>query len=107
MRVLFMLHNSSTDLHAFTKTLTDLLFHRDLSKRLPFVDKDNMAVFGWGYGGFITAHILALDEDKIDENEKNEKNRKIQHLFRCGIAISPIAKFEFHGKVLSFQTLSL
>lgn len=58
-------------------------------KRLPFIDKDNMAVWGWGYGGYVTTAILALDGKDKDKQ-----------LFRCGIAVAPITKWEFHGEFL-------
>lgn len=64
---------------------------RDLVKRLPFIDEDNMGVWGWGYGGYVAIQLLAKDQE--GEGEKR--------LFKCGIAVAPITKWEFHSESLS------
>ncbi|XP_035703535.1 inactive dipeptidyl peptidase 10 isoform X2 [Folsomia candida] len=68
----------------------------DLVKRLPFIDKDNMAVWGWGYGGYVTTAILALDGKDKDKQ-----------LFRCGIAVAPITKWEFHASTFTERYMGL
>jgi len=44
-----------------------------------------MAVWGWGFGGYMAAMILAHDDPT-------------RRLFRCGISVAPITKWEFHSK---------
>lgn len=46
-------------------------------------------LLGWGYGGYLTIGILALDEEDKDKR-----------LFRCGIAVSPHTKLQLHGKLI-------
>ncbi|CAL8070452.1 unnamed protein product [Orchesella dallaii] len=56
-----------------------------LSKNLHFIDVENMAVYGWNYGGYLTMSILAFDQ---------------KNMFRCGAAIAPISKWEFLGSII-------
>jgi hypothetical protein len=50
---------------------------------LTFIDVENTAVYGHGYGGYIALLVLAAD---------------IGNLFKCAIAVSPITKWEFYSK---------
>lgn len=60
-----------------------LNFSSYLSKNLHFIDVENMAVYGWNYGGYMTVKMMAQDTND---------------LFRCGAAIAPISKWEFLGQ---------
>lgn len=50
---------------------------------LPYVDKDNMAVYGWSYGGFTS--LLTLE--------------KGGSLFKAGIAVAPVTNWRFYDTV--------
>lgn len=50
---------------------------RYLRDNLKYIDKEHLAVWGWSYGGFATAMILAQDEE----------------VFRCGISVAPITSW--------------
>jgi dipeptidyl-peptidase-4 len=50
---------------------------------LPFVDKSNIAIFGWSYGGFMTCLSM-------------EKGGK---LFKAGIAVAPVTSWRFYDSV--------
>lgn len=50
---------------------------------LPFVDKDNIAIFGWSYGGFMTCLTLEKGGD----------------LFKAGIAVAPVTSWRFYDTV--------
>ncbi|CAL8070492.1 unnamed protein product [Orchesella dallaii] len=63
-----------------------------LSKNLHFIDVENMAVYGWNYGGYLTMSILAFDK---------------QNMFRCGAAIAPISKWEFLDSAYVEKFMSL
>ncbi|GAB6021484.1 Inactive dipeptidyl peptidase 10 [Chamberlinius hualienensis] len=54
-----------------------------LRDHLPFVDKKRIAVWGWSYGGFVTAKALAIDPGMI----------------KCGISVAPITNWELHDSV--------
>lgn len=50
---------------------------------LPYVDKNNIAIFGWSYGGFMT--LLAME--------------KGGGLFKAGIAVAPVTNWRFYDTV--------
>ena len=51
---------------------------------LGYIDKTRVGVWGWSYGGFLTAQILA----------------KKQKYVNCGIAIAPVSQWELYGKFI-------
>ena len=50
---------------------------------LPYVDKNNIAIFGWSYGGFMTCLTL----------------EKGGNLFKAGIAVAPVTNWRFYDTV--------
>lgn len=50
---------------------------------LPYVDKNNIAIFGWSYGGFMT--LLSME--------------KGAGLFKAGIAVAPVTNWRFYDSV--------
>lgn len=52
----------------------------DMVDNLGYIDKSRVAVWGWSYGGFLTAQILA----------------KQQKYVKCGIAIAPVSQWELY-----------
>ena len=50
---------------------------------LPYVDADNIAIWGWSYGGFMT--LLSME--------------KGGNLFKAGIAVAPVTSWRFYDSV--------
>ena len=50
---------------------------------LPYVDKQNIAIWGWSYGGFMS--LLTLE--------------KGGHLFKAGIAVAPVTNWRFYDTI--------
>ncbi len=50
---------------------------------LPFVDKNNIAIYGWSYGGFVV--LLSME--------------KGGNLFKAGISVAPVTNFRFYDSV--------
>uniref|UniRef100_H3DGF4 Fibroblast activation protein, alpha n=1 Tax=Tetraodon nigroviridis TaxID=99883 RepID=H3DGF4_TETNG len=48
-----------------------------------FIDKDRIAIWGWSYGGYVSSMALGAGTG----------------LFRCGIAVAPVAKWEYYDAV--------
>ena len=51
---------------------------------LGYIDKSRVAVWGWSYGGYLTAQILAKEQKYV----------------KCGIAIAPVSQWELYGKFI-------
>lgn len=48
-----------------------------------FIDKKRIAIWGWSYGGYVTSMALGSGSG----------------LFKCGIAVAPVAKWEYYDSV--------
>ena len=48
-----------------------------------YIDVDRVAIWGWSYGGFNTASVLAKDVDNI---------------FKCGISGAPVTNWLYYRK---------
>ena len=59
-----------------------LCFHyRYLNNTFRYVDKERQAMWGWSYGGFVTAHALG---DRSD-------------VMPCGISVAPVTDWRYYG----------
>jgi hypothetical protein len=58
---------------------------------MKFLDETRIGVWGWGYGGYVTAMLLGSQ----------------QNIFKCGIAVSPIADWLYYSKCRSLFTLRM
>ncbi|XP_049940274.1 inactive dipeptidyl peptidase 10-like [Schistocerca serialis cubense] len=63
-----------------------------LTNNLKFVDRDHVALWGWGYGGFASAMILSNDDHR---------------LFRCGISIAPITSWAYYDSAYTERYMGL
>ncbi len=58
---------------------------------LPYVDKSNIAIFGWSYGGFMTLMCM-------------EKGGAI---FKAGISVAPVTSYRFYDTVYTERYMGL
>lgn len=49
---------------------------------MSFLDETRVGVWGWGYGGYVTAMVLGTQ----------------QPVYKCGISVSPITDWLFYSK---------
>lgn len=56
--------------------------NRVLQKTYPWIDANRTAIWGWSYGGFATAMVLATDKDSV---------------FKCGISVAPVTSWIYYG----------
>lgn len=56
-----------------------------LLKTHSYLDKTRVGIWGWGYGGYTTTMVLGSQEK----------------VFKCGIAISPIADWLYFSKFIN------
>lgn len=59
------------------------LFFSHIKETLPYIDGKHVAIFGWSYGGYVSALALA-----------NEEN-----VFSCGISVAPVTSWLYYGKI--------
>lgn len=48
-----------------------------------FIDKNNIAIWGWSYGGFTSGMALTQDRD---------------HVFKCAASVAPVTDWTYYGK---------
>ena len=60
----------------------------------PFIAKSKVAIWGWSYGGFVTASVLALDADK-------------RNIFKCGISVAPVSNWIYYDSIYAERYLGL
>jgi len=89
--LVFTLDNRGSDArgHDFTRVthrqlgeveMADQLVGFDYLKSLPYVDKDNMGIFGWSYGGFMTTSLMT----------------KHNTTFKAGVAGGPVMDWKYY-----------
>uniref|UniRef100_A0A674F4J6 Fibroblast activation protein, alpha n=1 Tax=Salmo trutta TaxID=8032 RepID=A0A674F4J6_SALTR len=55
-----------------------------------FIDKERIAIWGWSYGGYVTSMALGAGSG----------------VFKCGIAVAPVAKWEYYDSVYTERYMS-
>ncbi|XP_055869674.1 dipeptidyl peptidase 4-like isoform X3 [Biomphalaria glabrata] len=58
---------------------------------LPYVDEKRMAIWGWSYGGFVTAMVLG-----------NKKNN-----FKCGISVAPVTDWQYYDSIYTERYMGM
>lgn len=57
-----------------------------LKETLPYIDDKHVAIFGWSYGGYVSALALASEEN----------------VFSCGISVAPVTSWLYYGKIIIY-----
>ena len=65
------------------KETQDVLGFIDYLRRQSFVDKDNIGVWGWSYGGFMVLNILTTAQGKV----------------KCGVAVAPVTDWHYYDNI--------
>ena len=75
-------------------------------KKLPYVDEERMAVWGWGYGGYLTIRLLSQDSriatlltrNNIKGRYSNSSEvAVVDSLVQCGVAVAPVTQWQHHN----------
>lgn len=64
---------------------------RYLLHTLKYLDETRVGVWGWGYGGYVTAMVLGSQQD----------------VFKCGVSVNPIADWLYYSKFALFHFIIL
>lgn len=59
-----------------------IYFFRYLLESEKYLDETRIGVWGWGYGGYVTAMIMGSQ----------------QQVFKCGVSVSPITDWLYYSK---------
>ncbi|XP_036148283.1 inactive dipeptidyl peptidase 10 isoform X2 [Monomorium pharaonis] len=62
---------------------------KHLLKTHKYLDVTRVGVWGWGYGGYVTAMVLGSQED----------------VFKCGVAVNPIADWMYYNSAFTERVL--
>lgn len=66
-----------------------ILFDRYLTEKLPYIRKDRVGIWGWSYGGYVSAMALASDTSKPS-------------VFSCGISVAPVSDWLLYGMKIKY-----
>ena len=53
---------------------------------ISYIDDTRVAVWGWSYGGYLAAQLLAEDD---------------RRLISCAVSVAPVVKWQLYGKFIS------
>ncbi|XP_046814896.1 venom dipeptidyl peptidase 4 [Vespa crabro] len=65
---------------------------RKLQEMFPWIDSKRTGVWGWSYGGFCSAMILAKD---------------LTSVFKCGIAVAPVSSWIYYDSIYTERYMGL
>lgn len=63
-----------------------------LQKSFPFIDSSRTAIWGWSYGGYVTAAALSKD---------------VNNVFKCGISVAPVTSWIYYDTVYTERYMGL
>ncbi|CUS20440.1 LAQU0S01e06634g1_1 [Lachancea quebecensis] len=63
-----------------------------MSKHPDSIDPDNVAIWGWSYGGFVTLKTLELDQGDT---------------FKYGVAVAPVTNWKYYNSIYTERYLGL
>lgn len=55
---------------------------RSLLENYKFIDSNKTGIWGWSYGGYVSAMSLSKDDN---------------HIFRCGVSVAPVTAWYYYG----------
>ncbi|PYI28944.1 putative dipeptidyl peptidase 4 [Aspergillus indologenus CBS 114.80] len=65
----------------------DQIYAAQQAAALPYVDEDHIAIWGWSFGGYLTAKVIEQDSDNGDG------------IFSLGLITAPVADWRFYNSM--------
>ncbi|OAD60840.1 Venom dipeptidyl peptidase 4 [Eufriesea mexicana] len=65
---------------------------RMLQQKFPWIDQNRTAIWGWSYGGFSTAMVLATDKESV---------------FKCGVSVAPVTSWIYYDSLYTERFMGL
>jgi dipeptidyl-peptidase 4 len=63
-----------------------------LQKTYSFIDAERTGIWGWSYGGYATAMVLATDEKRV---------------FQCGVSVAPVTSWIYYDSIYTERYMGL
>ncbi|XP_043206770.1 venom dipeptidyl peptidase 4-like isoform X1 [Amphibalanus amphitrite] len=65
---------------------------KKLTALYDFIDANRTAIWGWSYGGYVTARVMATDT---------------QQVFKCGISVAPVTNWIYYDTIYTERYMGL
>uniref|UniRef100_A0A182PUL1 Venom dipeptidyl peptidase 4 n=1 Tax=Anopheles epiroticus TaxID=199890 RepID=A0A182PUL1_9DIPT len=65
---------------------------RKVAERLPYIDPQRVAIWGWSYGGYASAMALAQDTNRV---------------FQCAVSVAPVTDWLFYDSIYTERYMGL
>ncbi|XP_017063017.2 venom dipeptidyl peptidase 4 [Drosophila eugracilis] len=69
-----------------------LFVTRWMQQNLPYVDAERCGIWGWSYGGYMTAKTIEKDDDRI---------------FQCGVSVAPVTSWLYYDTIYTERYMGL
>lgn len=69
-----------------------VVLSRTLQEKYSWIDSNRTGIWGWSYGGFSAAMVLATDAESV---------------FKCGISVAPVTSWIYYGNFSYKNTLKI
>lgn len=77
---------SQSNYKTYLDAIKYISIYRYLLETFKFLDVTRVAVWGWGYGGYVTSMLLGSQQSTL----------------KCGIAVSPITDWLYYSKLTHY-----
>uniref|UniRef100_T1GYU6 Venom dipeptidyl peptidase 4 n=1 Tax=Megaselia scalaris TaxID=36166 RepID=T1GYU6_MEGSC len=65
---------------------------RSLIQNYKFIDETKTGIWGWSYGGYVTAMTMSKDDN---------------HIFRCGVSVAPVTAWYYYDTIYTERYMGL
>lgn len=70
----------------------DQIYVTKYLQTLPYVDRDRTGIWGWSYGGYMSAKTLGSDNERV---------------YQCGIAVAPVTSWLYYDTIYTERYMGL
>jgi len=70
-------------------------FANYMADNFDYIDRENIAIWGWSYGGYTTSHTLGYDGNQANP------------IFKCGVAVAPLASWRYYDAMYAERYLRM
>ncbi|KAI9585124.1 hypothetical protein GQX74_000971 [Glossina fuscipes] len=86
-----LLHSINNHLGEF-EVADQIYVTKYLQQELPYVDAENTGIWGWSYGGYLTARTLGNDTHGV---------------YKCGVSVAPVTSWLYYDSIYTERYMGL